>query len=123
MRVNPSDAAVGGVKTTPMSSPPPHSRGVISVVQPDLPVTGANPDGTDSKFCFDLTFLAEVAVGGAHYNANANVTARVPSDTTPSAPVPDADCPVDHRDAVVKTYAANTSGPIGDAIFSVMFDG
>ena len=117
MRVIPADSVLP--QNTEVRNPP-HSKGVSGIYQPDLAPTGP---GGDAKFCFDLTFLSEVAVGSAHYNTNANVTARVPSDTTPSAPVPDPDCPVGYRDAVIITYAANTSAKIDDAIFSVMFDG
>ena len=117
MRVNPSDAAVGGVRTTPMSSPPPHSKGVISVVQPDRVGT----DAVDAKFCFDLTFTPEVAATSPHYNNNATIGVTLPSDYSGSS-VPDPDGPADHRDAVAFTRGANTSASVSDVIFSIIFE-
>ena len=119
MRVNPSDAAPGGVTTAPMTSPPPHSKGVISVVQPDLGATGSNFE--DSKFCFNLTFTPEVAATSPHGNNNATIGVTVPSDTG-SSEVSDADCPAGHRDAVARTRGANTGNDVNDTIFSIIFE-
>lgn len=113
-RVNP--ATVG---PTPLPNPP-RSKGVNGIVQPDLGAVG--PDVPDYKFCFDLTFTPEVAVGSANITNNANVTATVPGDYSPPTQVQDSSCPVGYRDAVVGTYAANTSTQYDQATFSVIFE-
>ena len=119
MRVNPANGVPGGVTATPMTSPPPRSKGVISVVQPDLPP--ADSPAGDSKYCFDLTFTPEVAATSPNYNNNATVGVTVPSDFG-SSTVGESACPADHRDAVVQTFAANTSAGVHDTIFSVIFE-
>ena len=100
---------------------PRFSKGVNAVVQPDLP--GAGPNW---KFCFDLTFAPLVGVGSSTTANNGNVTARLPSDISPAqaftGEVSDTDCPEGFRDAVVGTYAANTSAPLDDILFSVIFE-
>ena len=78
-------------------------------------INGVQRSTTDnSVYCFDLTFVPRVAVASAHINNNATV------GTGLGNAVP-AGCPTGFRDAAAGTYAANTSAPLSDINFGIIF--
>ncbi len=122
MRVDPSDAKVPPVGTTPVQNPP-RSKGVNSIVQPDMPATsptGSNPSGADYVFCFDLAFTPELGVASPQVANAAFVSVNVRSDYGAGAStIPN--CPPDQSDAVVVTRGSDAM-PTDQVVFSVIFE-
>ncbi|HET7270601.1 MAG TPA: hypothetical protein VFI90_05885 [Rubrobacter sp.] len=78
-------------------------------------INGVQRSTTDnSVYCFDLTFSPRTAVASAHLNNNATVGTALGSG------VP-AGCTAPFRDAAARTYAANTSAPLSDINFGIVF--
>jgi hypothetical protein len=78
-------------------------------------INGVQRSTTDnSVYCFDLTFSPRTAVASAHLNNNATV------GTVLGSGVP-AGCTAPYRDAAASTYAANTSAPLSDVNFGIVF--
>lgn len=84
---------------------PARSKGVNGVVE---------SESTVGVYCFDLTFVPNVVVGSPFINNNATVATATPPDNFTG-------CPEGYRDAAVRTYAANTSEPVSDVSFKIMF--
>ena len=74
----------------------------------------ANPMGAANKFCFDLRFTPKAVVGSPYAANNAVVATALAGDTVMN------ECPHGFRDALVRTYAANT-GADAAVSFSVVF--
>lgn len=72
-------------------------------------------EGFNSRYCFDLIIRPKVAVGSPFINNNATVATATPPDNFSGI-----GCPEGRRDAVVRTFAANTSEetPVS---FKIMF--
>jgi hypothetical protein len=64
--------------------------------------------------CLDLAFVPKVAAGSAFFN-NATVSVRLPGQSTNTG------CPNTHPDAAAKTLAENTSEPVGEVNFNIIF--
>jgi hypothetical protein len=99
------------------------TRGYAQVNVTSLTVTLAGSKGINgvqrsamdnSVYCFDLTFAPRVAVASANINNNATV-GTVLGNGVPS------DCSAGFKDAVAKTYAANTSAPSSEINFGIVF--
>jgi hypothetical protein len=67
-----------------------------------------------SVYCFDLKFTPRTAVASANINNNATVGTAL-GNAVPSS------CPTGFRDAAARTYAANTSAPLSDINFGIVF--
>jgi hypothetical protein len=67
-----------------------------------------------SVYCFDLKFAPRAAVASAHINNNATV------GTVLGSGVPSG-CTAPYRDAAARTYAANTSAPVSEVNFGIVF--
>ena len=82
-------------------------------------VNGVVYDSTSSRYCFDLTFTPQVAIGSPNINNNATVATVVPSTG-----VSLSECPEGMRDAAVKVYGSNdpNSVPHNDVSFSIIFE-
>jgi len=83
------------------------SRGVVDVV--------AIGSGADRVYCFDLSFVPKVAAGSAYFNNNATVAVLLPGQSGSTS------CPNTHPDAAAKTLAGNSSDPVGDVSFNIIF--
>ena len=71
------------------------SKGVVDVLI---------PEGQTAVYCFDLTFTPIAAVGSPHVNNGAVVATGTPNRIRPSnSPIPSS-CPINYRDAAVKTH-------------------
>jgi hypothetical protein len=119
MRVNPSDTPPNSVGPTPHANPD-RSKGVLSIVQPDQPVSGGNPAGVDYLFCFDLAFEPELGVASPQLANAAFISVNVLRDHGASATqIPG--CPADHSDAAVATRGSDAT-PNDQVVFSVIFE-
>ena len=94
--------SVGG--TTPTFDPA-RSKGVNDVV---------TIQGSDARYCFDLTFKPKVAVGSPVINHSAIVATATPPDNF------NQNCPEGYRDAAVRTYASQTGAEV-PVSFKIVF--
>ena len=94
---------------------PPRSKGVLSVRQH---VTGTGP--TTTKYCFDLTFNPELAVGSAFLSNGAFVSTSTARDSGLSS-TQVTGCPASEPDAAAITYDA-ASNSHNDVSFSIIFE-
>jgi hypothetical protein len=92
---------------------PPRSKGVLSVRQH---VTGTGP--TTTKYCFDLAFNPELAVGSAFLNNGAFVSTSTARD---SGGAQVTGCPSTEPDAAAITYDAGSNSH-NDVSFSIIFE-
>jgi hypothetical protein len=115
-RVNPGNPAAPLPSGGTLNNPP-RSKGVLSIHKPDF-----SPEGTstsDSRYCFDLTFVPELGVASPHPNNGAIVGVETPGDFS-NGNIPE--CPSSHDDALVRTRAASDSSDVNDTIFAVIFE-
>ena len=83
------------------------SRGVVDVL--------ATGSGSTRVYCFDLSFVPKVAAGSAYFNNNATIAVWLPGQFGNTG------CPETHPDAAAKTLAGNTSDPVDDVSFNIIF--
>jgi hypothetical protein len=90
------------------------SKGVNSVVRPDVAPTGTPPGPEDNFFCFDLTFDPVGAVASPFAN-NAGIiaTADVGQGATGQS-----NCTAPNNDALVRTYGSD-GAPVGVGFFVI----
>ena len=88
---------------------PPRSKGVLSVHRT-----------ADNRYCFDLSFTAEVAVGNTFINNGAFVATSVRRDTGS----PPTGCPASHGDAEAIVYDQSDASQAkhADVSFSLIFE-
>jgi hypothetical protein len=94
---------------------PPRSKGVLSVRQH---VTGSGP--TVTRYCFDLTFDPELAVGSAFINNGAFVSTATRRDSGTNA-TQVSNCPATEPDAAAIVYDA-ASASHNDVSFAIIFE-
>ncbi len=99
----------------------PRGYAQVNVLNPNPTLSGAKGINgvqrhttANSIYCFDLTFVPKVAVACAGFNNNATI-GTVLGNAVPSG------CPTGFKDAAAITYAANTSAPLSDIHFSIIF--
>jgi hypothetical protein len=86
------------------------SRGVVDVL--------AFESGSTRVYCFDLSFAPKVAAGSAFFNNNATIAVWLSGqDGRP------AGCTSSLTDAAARTLAGNTSDPMADVNFNIIFYG
>ena len=66
-------------------------------------------------YCVDLSFVPKVAAGSPFFANNAAIADWL------SGQAGNMDCPKTHSDAAAKTLAGNTSDPVGDVNFNIIF--
>jgi hypothetical protein len=91
-------------------------QGDVDTVYPSKGVNDVQiPEGQTSLYCFDLAFTPKTAVGSGHINNSAVVSTVTPPNDGLNT------CPVDYRDAAVKTYGSDT-GMAAAINFQVVFE-
>lgn len=92
-------------------------EGIVDSGYPSKGVNGVViAEGETSLYCFDLAFTPQAAVGSPFFTNNATVATVTP----PNAALAGS-CPAGHKDAAVKTYAAE-SGSAAPINFQVVFE-
>jgi hypothetical protein len=83
------------------------SRGVVDVLAKDSDAARV--------YCFDLSFVPKVAAVSPFFTNDATVAVWLPGQSASTG------CPPSHSDAAAKTYAGDTSLPVGHVSFNIIF--